>query len=252
MNIRTLIVDDMPLARSRLRRHLEPDPEIELVGEAKNGSEAIEMIRTLSPQLVLLDIQMPEVDGFEVLEAVGPDAVPAVIFVTAYDEFALRAFDVHALDYLLKPFDADRLAAALARAKRQLASTGNAAGQLSALLDEWKEKRRHVSRLAVRSRDRMVFVPVDDIDYIEAAGNYLRLHAGAESHLIRDRIGELEAKLDPELFVRIHRSTIVNITRVREMHPMFNGDQLLVLKNGARLTVSRTFRVKVLEVLEAL
>jgi two-component system LytT family response regulator len=247
MKLRTLIVDDMPLARSRLRRHLANDPEVEVIGEAGNGNEAIEMICTLAPQLVFLDIQMPGLNGFDVLETVGPDAVPAVVFVTAYDEFALRAFEVHAIDYLLKPFDAARLEATVARVKRQLAQTENVAAQLTSLLDGLRGGKKQVTRLAVRSRERLVFVDVDTIDSIEGAGNYVRLHTGATSHLLRDRLGNIEAKLDPEVFVRVHRSTIVNVTRIREMHPLFNGDQLLVLAGGRRITVSRTFRAKLME-----
>jgi two-component system, LytTR family, response regulator len=247
MKLRTLIVDDMPLARGRLRRHLASDPEIEIVGEAKNGTEAIELIHTLGPQLLFLDIQMPGLDGFQVLEAVGPDAVPAVVFVTAYDEFALRAFEVHALDYVLKPFDTERLAATVARVKRLLATSENVTAQLSSLLDGLRGGKKYVTRLAVRLRERLVFVAVDDVDSIEGAGNYVRLHTGATSHLLRDRLGSIEAKLDPDVFVRVHRSTIVNVTRIREMHPMFNGDQLLVLAGGRRVTVSRTFRARLLE-----
>ena len=250
MKLRTLIVDDLPLARGRLRRYLAEDPELEIVGEAGNGSEAVEMIRTLAPQLVFLDIQMPVLSGFDVLEAVGPDAVPAVVFVTAYDEFALRAFEVHALDYLLKPFDAARLEATVTRVKRLLASPENLTAQLSELLGDLRGGKKYVTRLGVRSRERLIFVEVEDIDSIEGAGNYVRLHSGNTSHLLRERLGSIEAKLDPNVFVRVHRSTIVNVTRIREMHPLFNGDQLLVLASGRRITVSRTFRAKLLERLQ--
>ena len=249
MKLRTLIVDDMPLARGRLRRHLAPDPELELVGEARNGKEAIELIQKLAPDLLFLDVQMPGVGGFEVLEAVGPDAVPAVVFVTAYDEFALRAFEVHALDYLLKPFDAARLGTAVARAKKQLAASQHATAQLSTLLDELRGGKKYVTRFAVRSRERLLFVAVDEIESIEGAGNYVRLHTAAGSHLLRDRLGAIESKLDPAVFVRVHRSTIVNVSRIREMHPLFNGDQLLVLTSGRRITVSRTFRARLLAIL---
>lgn len=249
MKLRTLIVDDMPLARGRLRRHLEPDPELELVGEARNGKEAIELIQALAPDLVFLDVQMPEVGGFEVLEAVGPDAVPAVVFVTAYDEFALRAFEVHALDYLLKPFDAARLGTAVARAKKQLAASQHVAAQLSTLLDELRGGKKHVTRFAVRSREKLLFVAADEIETIEGAGNYVRLHTATGSHLLRDRLRAVEAKLDPAVFIRVHRSTIVNVNRIREMHPLFNGDQLLVLASGRRVTVSRTFRARLVAML---
>jgi two-component system LytT family response regulator len=178
---------------------------------------------------------------------VGPDAVPAVVFVTAYDEFALRAFEVHALDYLLKPFDAERLAASVARAKRMLGASESVTAQLSTLLEGLRGGKKYVNRIPVRSRERLIFVNAGEIDSIEGAGNYVRLHAGAASHLVRDRLSSIEAKLDPDVFVRVHRSTIVNVTRIREMHPLFNGDQLLVLTSGRRVTVSRTFRARLLE-----
>ncbi|HYO77175.1 MAG TPA: response regulator, partial [Thermoanaerobaculia bacterium] len=224
MKVRTIIVDDMPLARGRLRRHLADDPEIELVGEARNGKEAIELIERLAPDLLFLDVQMPEVGGFEVLESVGPDAVPAVVFVTAYDEFALRAFEVHALDYLLKPFDAERLGAAVARAKKQLAASQLPNAQLSTLLDELRGAGRFVTRFAVRSRARLLVVAAGEIESVEGAGNYVRLHTGDAAHLLRDRLSAVETKLDPALFVRVHRSTIVNVSRIVEMRPLVTGD----------------------------
>jgi two-component system LytT family response regulator len=251
MKIRTLIVDDMLLARNRVRRHLEQDPEIEIVGEASGGQAAIDDILALQPDLVFLDVQMPEVGGFEVLEAVGVERVPAVIFVTAFDQFALKAFEMHALDYLLKPFDAARLAAAVARAKRQVRQRGTEgiAGRLQALLSELGAGAAQPRRLAIKADGRTVFLPVDDIDYVEAAGNYIRIQAGAESHMIRDRISEMEARLDAAGFVRIHRSTLVNASRIRELHPLFNGDQTVVLQGGKKLTMSRTYREAVLAAL---
>ena len=251
MKIRTLIVDDMLLARNRVRRHLEQDPDIEIVGESSGGRAAIDDILALTPDLVFLDVQMPEVDGFAVLEAVGVDRVPVVIFVTAYDQFALKAFEMHALDYLLKPFDRDRLERAVARAKRQVRQRGAAAssGKLQALLAELGPGAPHPRRLAVKADGRTVFLPVDDIDYMEAAGNYVRIQAGSESHLVRDRISEMEQRLDTAGFVRIHRSTLVRIDRIREMHPMFNGDQTVVLTSGKKLTMSRTYRESVMAAL---
>jgi two-component system LytT family response regulator len=249
--IRTLIVDDMLLARTRLRRHLGADPAIEIVGECAGGRAAIAAIAALEPDLVLLDVQMPEVGGFDVLDAVGPDAVPFVVFVTAYDEFALRAFEVHAVDYLLKPFDAARLSTTIERVKRQLARTPRGGhAELRALLDEWGAGAKQRRRIAIRTDSRTVFLPVDDIDYIEAAGNYVRIQAGSESHLIRERLHQMEQTLPPDTFARIHKSAIVNIHRVKEMQPLFNGDQSLVLQNGKRLTMSRTHRAKVVALLE--
>jgi two-component system LytT family response regulator len=250
MKIRTLIVDDMLLARTRLRRHLSEDPDIDIIGECAGGQEAIDAIRQLAPDLLLLDVQMPEVDGFDVLAAVGAGTVPAVIFVTAYDQFALRAFEVHALDYILKPFEAERLRKTVNRAKQQLAGrTPGAADKVGGLLEEMRTQSKYPRRLAVRSDGRTVFLPVGDIDYVEAAGNYLRIQAGTESHMIRERLTQLEARLDPDLFARIHRSTIVNVDRIKEMSPLFNGDQVLILRNGKKLTLSRTFRDQLMSLL---
>ena len=252
MAIRTLIVDDMRLARNRLRRHLENDAEIEIVGEAPGGQEAIDSIRQLMPDLVFLDVQMPEIDGFAVLDAVGPATVPAIIFVTAHDQFALRAFEMHALDYLLKPFDEARLRSAIARAKRTIAGaeTAATAGKLRALLAEMGVNSPHPRRITVKVDGRTIFLQADEIDYIEAAGNYLRIKAGAESYMIREKIGDMERRLDSAGFARIHRSTIVNIARIKEMQPLFNGDQIVILRNGKRLTLSRTYREQVVKQLE--
>jgi two-component system LytT family response regulator len=252
--IRTLIVDDMLLGRKRLRRHLEELPNIEIVGEASGGREAIDAIGALNPQLVFLDVQMPEVDGFDVLSAVGADAIPAVIFVTAHEEFALRAFEMHAIDYLLKPFDTARLHKAVERARRQIASdTDNSATRLDALLRQIASGARQVRRIAIKADGRTVFLSTDDIDYIEAAGNYLRIvtsGAGTNAYMVRERISEMERRLDPAAFARVHRSTIVNISRIKEMHPLFNGDQSLILTDGTRLTLSRTYREQLLKQLD--
>ena len=251
MKIRTLIVDDMLLARNRVRRHLEQDPDIEIVGESSSGRDAIDAILSLEPDLVFLDVQMPEVGGFDVLEAVGVERVPAVVFVTAYDQFALKAFEMHALDYLLKPFDAPRMAHAVARAKRQVRrrDTEEAAGRLDALLTQLGSGARHPRRIAIKSDGRTVFLPVEEIDFMEAAGNYIRIQAGSDAHMIRDKISEMEERLQSAGFVRIHRSTLVNAERIREMHPLFNGDQTVVLSNGRKLTMSRTYRESVMAAL---
>jgi two-component system, LytTR family, response regulator len=252
--IRTLIVDDMLLGRKRLRRHLEEFRDIEIVGEASDGREAIDAIGRLNPQLVFLDVQMPEVDGFDVLSAVGADAIPAVVFVTAHEEFALKAFEMHAIDYLLKPFDTARLHKAVERARRQIVSaTDDSAVRLDALLRRIATGARQARRIAIKADGRTVFLPTDDIDYIEAAGNYLRIvtsGAGGTAYMVRDRISEMERRLDPAIFARVHRSTIVNLSRIKEMHPLFNGDQTLILTNGTRVTLSRTYREQVLKLLE--
>ncbi len=246
--IRTLIVDDMALARNRLRRHLADDPEIEIVAEAAGGRAAIDAIRSLAPELVFLDVQMPEIGGFEVLASLG-DAMPAaIVFVTAFDQYAVKAFEVHAVDYLLKPFDDERLKKAVARAKREIrrGEPLQGAERLRRLLEDVGEAAKHPTRLAIRSQGRTVFLPVDEIDYIEAAGNYLRIQAGAESHMIREKISVMEERLDPAAFARIHRSTIVNLGRIKEMQPLVNGDQMVILRTGKRLTMSRTYREAVL------
>jgi two-component system LytT family response regulator len=252
MKIRTLIVDDMLLARKRVRRYLSADPEIEIVGECADGHEAIAAIKSLAPDLLILDVQMPELDGFGVLEAIGPAACPAVIFVTAYDQFALRAFEVHALDYLLKPFDRERVRKAIERAKSQLRQRESGAldERLQALLKDLKTEPQYLKRLAVKTTGRTIFLLTEEIDWIESAGNYLKLHAGRESHLVRERMSQLESKLDPSKFVRIHRSTLVNIDRIKEMQPLFNGDQLVTLRDGKQLTMSRTYRDRLLLLLE--
>ncbi|HYE15724.1 MAG TPA: LytTR family DNA-binding domain-containing protein [Pyrinomonadaceae bacterium] len=253
MKIRTLIVDDVALARRRIRRHLGADPDFEVVGECSDGREAVEAVRNLKPDLVFLDVQMPEMDGFRALEELGGEAPPAVIFVTAHDQFALRAFEVHALDYLLKPFDPERLAAAAARAKAQLAGARGTgvSERLRALLQDIRQPQpKFLKRLAVKAGGRVIFLTADEIDWIETAGNYLKIHAGKASHLIRERMSQMEARLDPERFARIHRTTLVNIDRIKEMHPLFNGDQLVRLSDGRELTMSRTYRDRLMSLLE--
>jgi two-component system LytT family response regulator len=252
MKIRTVIVDDMQLARDRLARYLEEDPDIDIIADCSGGAEAIDAILELKPDLLFLDVQMPQVGGFDVLEAIGAGAVPMVVFVTAYDQFALRAFEVNALDYLLKPFDSERLQATLERAKGHLRrrEPNEVDGRIHALLESLVQRRVSAARMALRVDGRTVLVAPDDIDYIEAAGNYVRIQVGPDAHLIRERLTQMESRLDPETFVRIHRSTIVNVSRIKEMHPMFNGDQSLVLKGGRKLTMSRTFRERLMAVLE--
>jgi two-component system LytT family response regulator len=246
VTIRTLIVDDEPLARKRLRDLLERDPEIELAGECGDGREAVNLVRRLRPDLVFLDVQMPLLDGFGVLAALGTDLPPAVVFVTAHDRYALKAFEVHALDYLLKPFDRVRFATALGRAKSQLqtAKPPLLDRRLLDLLQTVKESQQFPERLVVKSADRVCFVRVADIDWIEAAANYVRLHVGKEEHLLRASMAGLEDQLDPIRFVRIHRSTIVNIERIREMQPAFHGDYAVILRDGTELTLSRGYRQK--------
>jgi two-component system, LytTR family, response regulator len=240
--IRVAIIDDEPLAREALRLVLQTDPEVAVVGDCI-GVDAPALIERENVELLFLDVQMPEVDGFEVLAALRPGALPVTVFVTAHDEYAVRAFEVHAIDYLLKPFDDARLLMALARAKERLARQGAAAGQdLLALLDERARRDPHVERFLVRARGKVVVVRAQDIDWIEAADYYATLHVGGETHLIRETMTDLEGSLDARRFVRVHRGAIVNIDRVREVHPLFRGDCTLVLADGTQVRLSRTRR----------
>lgn len=225
--MKVVIVDDEPLARSAIRGLVAEDPELTVAGEC-SGIDAAEMIRREQPDILFLDIQMPEVDGFQVIEQVGLNAVPAVIFVTAYDEHALRAFEVHALDYLVKPFDDRRFFAALLRAKDHARKS--------------ETPRERVARFLVRNGEKVLFVKTEDIDWIEAADYYVSLHAGGKTHLLRRSMAELEEDLDPDRFVRVHRSAIVNVDRVKEMHPLFRGDSVLILHDGTKLRLSRARR----------
>jgi two-component system, LytTR family, response regulator len=279
VRVRVLIVDDEALARQRVRRLLQNEADVEIVGEAETGREAVAMIRELQPDLVCLDVQMPGLDGFGVLEELDGGPVPMVLFITAYDEHAQRAFDVHAVDYVLKPVDADRFRAAFDKARKQRANAV-AAERLGELLETVRRladgsaasaggaadlaaglaagaaagaanavpgagNGRYASRILVKQDGRMFFVKTTEIDWIEADRNYVRLHVGKTAHTIRERISHLEETLDPRLFARIHRSTIVNLNRVREMQQWFSGDYVVILEDGTRLRLSRHYRDRV-------
>jgi two-component system LytT family response regulator len=245
--IRVLIVDDEPLARERVRNLLKQEPDVEVVGECSDGEEAVETVRRLNPDLLFLDVQMPKLDGFGVLEMLGPEQMPTTIFVTAYDRHALRAFEVHALDYLLKPYDRQRFQTAMERARAHLRRppAGEVNERILALLADVQPKRKPLDRLVVKSGGRVAFVKMEEIDWIEAAGNYLKLHVGDETHLLRETMNDLEAKLDPDQFIRIHRSTMVNIERIQELQPLFHGDYVVILRGGKELTLSRSYRSKI-------
>ena len=249
MKIRTVIVDDEPLGRERIRALLSSDPEIDVIEECPDGRRAVTAIERSSPDLVFLDVQMPEMDGFAVLDAIAADRMPVIIFVTAYDRYAVQAFEVHALDYLLKSFDRERFQAALQRAKEEIhrSKTGVLNERLVGLLEDLQTKQKRLTRLVVKSGGRIVFLRVDEIDWVEAADNYVRIHAGRESHLIRETLQSLEGRLNPEKFLRIHRSTLVNLDRIRELQPIFHGDYLVKLNDGTELTLSRNYREKLLE-----
>ena len=243
--IRVLIVDDEPLARQAIRLMLDGDAEVEIAGES-SGVDGAALVERARPDLVFLDVQMPEVDGFDLLEQVGVEQAPVVIFVTAYSEHALRAFEVHAIDYLLKPASDERFAAALARGKEQVrmrrargGGPGPAEAGLGALL---RAHSRITRRIFVRDRDGTRVIDVDTIDWIEAADYYALIHAGGESHLLRETMNELAERLDPAKFFRAHRSAIVNLDRVRTIRPQFRGDRVLVLGDGTEVRLSRTRR----------
>ena len=241
---RVLIADDEPLARERLRMLLSSEDWVQIVAECQDGRETVSAIQKLQPDLVFLDVQMPGASGFDVIEGVGAARMPPVIFVTAYDRYALRAFDVHALDYLLKPFDRERFQQALGRARQQLErnSNGELERRLLQLVQDLRPIPQHLERFVIKSGGRVFFVRADEIDWIEAAGNYVKLHVGTESHLFRETMNALEAQLDPDVFFRIHRSHIVNIERIKELQPWFNGEYVVFLRSGTRLTLSRGYR----------
>jgi len=245
MKVRTLIADDELLARERLRQLLAAQPEIELVGECSDGREAVAEIRKKTPDLIFLDIQMPELDGFEVLDAIKLESMPVIVFVTAHDKFALRAFEVHAVDYLLKPFDRARFKKALERGlERVRHREGKALVERKAALIAELQSPKTTGKLAVKSGGHVVWIKLDEVDWIGSADNYAELHVGAKSHLLRETLGALESRLDPKVFVRISRSVIVNAQRIKELKRLFYGGCELVLQDGTRLTLSRRHRDK--------
>jgi two-component system LytT family response regulator len=252
MTVRVLVVDDEPIARRGIVTLLADDAEVEVVGQAGDGRAAVEAIRALEPDIVFLDVQMPELDGFDVVDAVGVDAVGAFVFVTAYDAYAIRAFDVSAVDYLLKPFDRDRFRAALDRAKKALRSreTGELHERVDALLRLLETSQagapepKRTQRIVIKDAGRVMFVRPPEIDWVDAAGNYVRLHVGKDAHLLRDTMAGIEARLDPDRFIRISRSVIVNLDRVKEVQPLFNGSFAFLLQDGQRLESSRRYRSK--------
>ncbi|MEX1130058.1 MAG: LytTR family DNA-binding domain-containing protein [Vicinamibacterales bacterium] len=247
--IRTLVVDDEPLARERLTNLLSAEADIEVVGQCRDGEEAVTAIVDHAPDLVFLDVQMPAMNGFDVIDAVGPERMPLVIFVTAYDQHALKAFQVRALDYLLKPFDRERFEQALQRARAHIQrdETGDIGRRLLALVKDLRRDKPKTDRLVVKSGGRLFFLRADEIDWIEAAGNYVRLHVGPASHLLRETMNAIEGRLDGEKFIRIHRSRIVNMERIQEMQPWLNGEYAILLRTGTRLTLSRGCREKLQE-----
>jgi len=243
MPLTVLLVDDEPLARAGLRVLLERDPEIAAVHEARDGQEAVTAIRATLPDLVFLDVQMPEMDGFEVVRQIGSVEMPAVVFVTAHDQYAIQAFEVNAIDYLLKPVTEQRFTQALERVKARLKSDMGSADdrQMRYLLESLAAPKRYVKRLAVRASGKIMFVEAGDIDWIEAAENYVQVHTARSGHLLHVTMNALEKSLDPEVFLRIHRSLIVNVGRIRELQPAMHGEYVVTLASGVRLQSGRMY-----------
>jgi two-component system, LytTR family, response regulator len=260
MTVRVLLADDEAIARRRVVRFLRAEPDVQIVAECNGGLEALEALDAHAVDLAILDVQMPDLDGLQVAATRGAERMPTVIFVTAYDEFAVRAFEVHALDYLLKPVTAERFHSAFARARHHIerSASSQRGERLAALLAQFlaqdptlsqienvpapSPSPRHADRLTVKSDGRVTFVKASDVDWVQAEGNYVRVHAGTATHLIRETLGAVESILDPEQFSRIHRSTIVNLDRIRELQPWFAGDYVVILKDGTQLKLSRTYR----------
>ena len=250
--IRTIIADDEPLARKKLRILLGGEPGLQVVAECTDGQRTIAALHSLKPDLLFLDIQMPEADGFQVLDAVPAEARPIVIFTTAFDQYAIRAFEEHALDYLLKPFDQERLHAAVERARAELLKSGHS--ELTNRILEWLARSNSSAntdrRLVIKTGGRVVFLDMEEIDWVEASANYVRLHAGNQSYLLREGIGRVSERLDPNEFVRIHRSIIVNAQRIKELQPCNSGEYIVVLKNGKELPGSRGYRASLQQLIE--
>jgi two-component system LytT family response regulator len=246
--MRVLIVDDELRARNFIRKLLLADPSVEITGQCANGYEAIRAIKAKAPDLIFLDVQMPEIDGFMVLERLHPEETPAVIFVTAYDQYALRAFEHHAIDYLLKPFDQERFFRTLKHAKLRISERKGAQhAAISQLLAS--EQRRHsgLNRITVKRNGRILLLPARDIDWIEAEDNYVLLHCGEDAYILRQTLGNIQNRLDPDTFIRVHRSAIVNIEALKELQPGFDGTYGVELKNGTKLRLSRGYRERFFE-----
>jgi two-component system LytT family response regulator len=251
MSIRTLIVDDEPWARTRIASLLAAEPDFSLLEPCTGGAEAIRAIVSHSPQVVFLDVRMPDIDGFEVVEAIGVDAMPLVVFATAFEDYALEAFDAGALDYLLKPFDEERFRRALERVRREVRAPRDTTA-LAGVMGALRRERGYAERLVVHTSGRVVFLKVEDIDWLEASGNYVTIHAGREKFLMRDTLRALGERLDPAKFVRLHRSSVVNLDRLRELLPWSRGEQVAVLRDGTQLTIGRAFRERLMAAIKYL
>jgi len=249
MNIRALIVDDEPLAREWVRSAIAEDPELEVMGECGDGFEAAEAIRRLKPDLVFLDVQMPGLDGFGVLEALSPEEIPAVVFVTAFDQYAVRAFEAQAVDYLMKPFSKERVEEAVRRVRELVKgkSLEDFRESISRIVEKIRRDRSFPEWVLLKSDGKNVFVKVKDIDWIESSRNNVRIHVGTTLYLLHETTSAIASRLDPKKFLRIHRSAIVNIERIKELHPWFNGDYAVILRDGTQLTLSSSYRDRLKE-----
>lgn len=249
--ITTLIVDDEALARKFIRRMLKEDHEVEVLGECNDGKSAVAMIQKHKPDVVFLDVQMPAMDGFAVLEAIGVEQLPEVIFTTAYQKYAIRAFELHALDYLLKPFDQTRFRDAMRHAKERLNQRQQEDGrlQISALLENMKAQSKYLERLIIKADGRISFLSTREINWIEADDKYVHLHTAKATRMVRQTLSAMESQLDPKKFLRIHRSAIVNIGRIKELEPTFNGEHAVLLEDGTKLILSRSYRQKLFDLL---
>jgi two-component system LytT family response regulator len=249
--IRAVIADDEALARKFIRRVLQDDHEIEVVAECANGKEAVSAIKKQRPDLLFLDVQMPELDGFAVLQSIAAERLPEIIFTTAYEQYAVRAFELHALDYLLKPFDQARFEDAIKHAKERLRAERDEDGrlQIEALIESFKNRPQYVDRLVIKAGGRINFLSTNEINWIEADDKYVHLHTSKTHPMLRQTLNAMEAQLDPKKFRRIHRSTIVNVARIKELQPMFNGEHSVLLEDGTKLTLSRNYKDKLFEFL---
>jgi two-component system LytT family response regulator len=247
VKIRTVVVEDEPVARRRIKRLLAKDTDVEIVAECASGRQAVIKLLEEKPDLVFLDVQMPEMDGFEVLKAISAAQMPEIIFTTAYDNYAIKAFNAHALDYLLKPFESERFERALQRAKNQIRQKQNGGlnNQINSLLNAIQPKTKYLERLFIKSAEEILLVKVSEIDWIEPAGNYLKLFIGKDVHFLRETMSGIQAKLDPKTFLRVARSLIVNIERIKKLHPLFRGEYVIVLESGKQLTTSRSYHGRI-------
>lgn len=251
-SLRCVIVDDEPLARDLLRDMLSAYDDVQVLGEFADGRAALRSIKKLGPDVVFLDVQMPKMDGFDLVQEMDPASMPEIVFVTAYDRYALRAFEVHALDYLLKPFDEERLDRALRRAREHLRKPERTQdlSRILALLEDLGASDRYPDRIAIRRSDRTILQPVAEIEWLEADGKHVKIHVGERTYSIREAMSRLEKLLDPRRFLRVSRAAIVNVDRIREVQPWFHGDHVVVLKNGDQVTTTRTYRAAVNRLLE--